>query len=730
MSFQRIEMRRKHPVIIECVAILGIGVLWLALGMPGSARGDTFSQTVEPFLTRYCSDCHGATTQESDFSVDRLTADLNDDDSRTSWTRIQERLLLGEMPPAGEPRADAKATAEVIEWMDTTLATAGVDTSQIRKKLSHPDYGNRVDHDALFSADPATPTASEPRLWRYSPYLYVGFRDRVRRNAPTAQPFSLSPSPGFQDYDALFAIDEPTIAQLMRNADAIVELELVERGGVQELRALITDEGTLPSKKVIERGLDRQFELLLARAPSAEERQRLVALLHKNVADAGLEQGVRSTLAAMFLLPEAVYRLELGVGPADEHGRRMLAPRELAFAIAYALTDQAPDVELRTAADKGRLANRADVQREVQRILTDPSLEKRRIMRFFEEYFEFDVAEQTFKDLKPGEWKPDVLVEDTRHLIRMILKEDRDVLGQLLTTNRSFVNFHRNPQGKAFPAKPARSNRPVYSLDRGRLFPVPSLELHDKLEVHDYYSLPYNWQWTPDQPLELPAEQRAGVLTQPSWLAAFATNDENDPIHRGKWIRERLLGGAVPDVPITVDAQLPHAPEDTLRERMKVTEAASCWQCHRQMNPLGLTLESYDFIGRYRTVEKVLALPADSQAAPPPEDDSPRNFREVPIDSSGKVVVPGVTELDSEHRDFVQLIHHLAESDRVRQVFVRHAFRYWMGRNETVADGPTLVAADQVYVRSGGSMHALIVSLLTSDSFIYRRAVPPIPTPR
>ena len=67
------------------------------------------------------------------------------------------------------------------------------------------------------------------------------------------------------------------------------------------------------------------------------------------------------------------------------------------------------------------------------------------------------------------------------------------------------------------------------------------------------------------------------------------------------------------------------------------------------------------------------------------------------------------------------LMHKLADSQRVRQSFVRHAFRYWMGRNETLGDSPTLIAADKAYVDSGGSMKALIVSLLTSDSFLYRK---------
>ncbi len=76
-------------------------------------------------------------------------------------------------------------------------------------------------------------------------------------------------------------------------------------------------------------------------------------------------------------------------------------------------------------------------------------------------------------------------------------------------------------------------------------------------------------------------------------------------------------------------------------------------------------------------------------------------------------------------KDPFELIRRLAESEHVEQVFVRHAFRYFLGRNETLADGPTLVAAHQAYRKSGGSMNALIMSLLTSDPFLLRAATPP-----
>ena len=78
-------------------------------------------------------------------------------------------------------------------------------------------------------------------------------------------------------------------------------------------------------------------------------------------------------------------------------------------------------------------------------------------------------------------------------------------------------------------------------------------------------------------------------------------------------------------------------------------------------------------------------------------------------------------ELDGPVDSAVDLAHRLARSQLARQSFVRHAFRFWMGRNETLNDAPVLQEAYRAYKDGGGSMKALLVSLLTSDAFLYRK---------
>jgi hypothetical protein len=198
-----------------------------------------------------------------------------------------------------------------------------------------------------------------------------------------------------------------------------------------------------------------------------------------------------------------------------------------------------------------------------------------------------------------------------------------------------------------------------------------------------------------------PEGQRLGILTHPAWLVSHSDAMDNHAIHRGIWIRERLLGGGIPDVPITVNAMLPDEPKNTLRERMRVTREKYCWTCHQKMDPLGLPFEMYNHAGLYRLADLT-----------------------GPVDTTGEIIESGDPALDGPVENAIEMIQKLAGSEHVEQVFIRHAFRFWMGRNETLNDRPVLQAAHQAYRESGGSMKALLISLLTSDAFVYRDSRP------
>lgn len=226
------------------------------------------------------------------------------------------------------------------------------------------------------------------------------------------------------------------------------------------------------------------------------------------------------------------------------------------------------------------------------------------------------------------------------------------------------------------------------------------------------------WDYPTEQPFRI--EHRMGLLTHPSWLIAHSTNFHPDAVRRGRWIREKLLAGRVPDVPITVDAQVPDDPHRTFRERLEdVTTEEECWRCHQHMNPLGLPFEAFDDFGRFRTVES-LEHP-DNLIKRGNGKTTFDQYPDAPVVTTGRLDGTTDPSLDGEVADPFELIERLVKSKRVRQSIIRHAFRFYLGRNETLADSRTLIDADQAYMESGGSFRAVIVSLLTSDSFRFRK---------
>lgn len=252
------------------------------------------------------------------------------------------------------------------------------------------------------------------------------------------------------------------------------------------------------------------------------------------------------------------------------------------------------------------------------------------------------------------------------------------------------------------------------------LLPTPHIFRYNVVVQNNFKGLDEEefWDYPVEQPFKL--ENRKGLLTHPAWLIAHSGNFQTDPIRRGRWIREKLLAGRVPDVPITVDAQVPADPHKTLRERVEsVTTQSQCWKCHRHMNPLGLTFEGFDDFGRFR-LDEPLESP-ENLVAKTKKKDGIDTYKTKRVSTVGDLQGTGNPNLDGDINDAFELIDRLAKSERVRQSIIRYAFRFFMGRNEMLSDSQTLINADNAYKSSGGSFESVVISLLSSDSFRFRK---------
>ncbi len=496
------------------------------------------------------------------------------------------------------------------------------------------------------------------------------------------------------------------------------------------------------------------FESLTLRPPSKAETATYLDIASKSIKELGKEDGVFVGLLPIFLDRDALFRPELCEnGKPDKYGRVMLQGQELVLAINAAFSYIRPKNDhLWTALSEGKLKTREDVKREVARILSDENIRKPRVLQFFREYFDYDRAPGICKDRKTLERdgghfdtiyaSMNSMVANTDGLIELILRDDKNVLQEILTTDR--VIYQPYTSGANFRDGILFKTDIAYFMNRGKRFVefkkyeaiAPTKdnklvieraqrEVYDQNMLHHIFPNPAQPIYVRQSPFDqgrfppainalkaittVDTRERLGILTHPVWLVAHSDAMDNHAISRGRWIRERLLGDAVPDIPITVDAKLPDEPRSTMRQRMRVTRAPECWRCHQKMDPLGLPFEKYNQLG--------ILL-----------DTNPSNNWGHPVDTTGEIILSGDPALDGPVKDPAEMIRKLAASERVNQVFVRHAFRFWMGRNETINDAPILQDAYQAYRDNNGSMKALLTSLLTSDAFLYRKVKPEVPT--
>ncbi|WP_338688795.1 DUF1588 domain-containing protein [Haloferula helveola] len=801
----------------------------------------------EELLDIYCYECHDSGLKKGGIRFDNL-GDLNQGARLDLLNNALEQVYSGEMPPKDGDQPTDEEREKLAQWIWGELKV--FNASKLEDKLRYYKYGNYVDHDQLFSGEIGEAPFTKARRWRINELIYqervndvLELEGRARQSAfyGVVKPFNLPQESGVRYYDTEI-VEGGQFLTLMSNAKWIVDKQLrqalLESGHFQypedyqsvldkkvqgkeagqilrkypdekwnlkttpePFTRVVMEEGE-SSDEILSGAITHQFRVALQRDPDAAELAEYLAFMRETIRVGDKVSALKKMMVSVLMEPEFLYRNEFGGGEADEHGRRMLTPREGSYAIAYALTDRIPDPALVEAAHSGKLNERVDYEREVRRLLADESIEKPRILRFFQDYFGYTKIYDVFKDEERfvGAYNPHRVVstsyiyrvpgkvsKEADLLVQWVLERDKDVFETLLTTDKFFVHHSgdneemrkRTEQAQIFYSNLRKiwvgtrgRDKKDYAkiveelgLSNGYLGPAKDgkkrsfnrkfgidMEMAETIfgkdgsrrkdsdatyppllgEAVDHSPKMYNFDYTLwDYPVEQPfkVENRIGMLTHPAWLVAHSHNAATDPILRGKWVREKLLGGFVRDVPITVDAKVPEDPHSTLRERFAVTEESKCWQCHEKMNPLGYPFESYDDFGRFRTEEAIEypenILETERVIARSEHGTMTRmmvnHYKTKPVDPSGYLEGTGDESLDGPVKDVPDMINRLAKSDRVRQVFIRNVFRYFMGRNETPADSKTLIAADKAYLDSGGSFRELMVSILTSDSFIYRK---------
>ena len=446
----------------------------------------------------------------------------------------------------------------------------------------------------------------------------------------------------------------------IRIGEIKIDGPLPEPGGSREEIAVF-GEGGFQAEKALEQLYafgERAYRRPLTKADRAIIKKSYDTRLGEKATP---RQAALDTLKMMLCSPSFLYFSEI----TDEKETK-LGPYDLASRLSYALWAGPPDKELMAAAAAGKLTAPKELRKQSTRLLADD-----RVGGFVNGFLDAWLNLRDLGGMPPA--RETVRVYYAENLPEAMKTEARLFFHHLLRENGSVRQFLDAD----------------YTFVDKRLAKLYNLPEQKTLRIADGF-----------QRVSLAGNrQRGGLLGMAGVLTVSANGVETSPVTRGVWLSENILGikpPPPPDVVPALGADVTGA--TTIRERLEKHRAdPTCAECHRKIDPLGFSLETFDPIGRWRDT-----YPKPKSGGPAPK-----------VDSSGEF---GSGETYADFHDFKSILV-ASRTDRFTHHLIKQVLSYATGRHMEPGDDYVVEEIFQAVKKDNYGLRTLMVECLASEIF-------------
>lgn len=654
-------------------------------------------------LEKYCVMCHA-----EDTSGGRLS--LSDHSALTRpevWSHIRRRLVAGEMPPAEAAQPTAEERRLLLTHAETLIAGHRIEGQPdpgpwSPRRLNVRELRNMFRDLAVANDRP------QPRKATYAtkPDGTVNLYHAVIPPPEHPCAFVARVLPGDTQDGGFDAIGEnlsipPFLLEKYFRASKLLLDECFSPKGKDEhgryrwrLRELIdkAESGPLPRgvdtrREGVARFLQEFASRAFRRPTTPAELESYLSLFDKSqAAGDDFQTSIRLSLTAILVSPRFAILWSDSAPPvasseATRETRQIVRPLddyELAARLAIFLWSSVPDRTLTELAEQGKLQDEQTLQQQVRRMIGDQRILDGFHQGFLTQWLQLDRLDRNSPDAQAY---PEYFRDNLGELMKQELLLFSDAV---LVQDRSILEFLDADWG--FLCHPLAQH---YGVDN-----FPGKAQRSNAEPPWYR-------------VTFADRRRGGVLTMGKVLAGASHPRRTSPVHRGKWVLETLLGAPPPPPPPEVDNVLKEqgslAAQGaegkgalTTPQLMALHRSqASCHGCHRRIDPLGVALENFDPVGRWRETDQGQ-----------------------PVDASGELAdgakFNGVIEL----KDAL-----LARKEEFVRCFAEQLLTYALGRKLEFYDAPAVDQLVAATVADDYKLSRVIVETAKSYPFRHRRAI-------